>query len=156
MSRFATLASAQVFGRRLRSLFGGFSGPVPEILRRVEARGRPYFSPIEEVVLDTWVNRRVVLIGDAAHAMSPNIAEGVSMALEDALVLAETAADGRPPDRCLSAFRERRVPRVRRVREQTHRRDGTRRLPPIVRNLVLRVAGQRTFRSNYRPLMRDP
>lgn len=141
---------------RLRELFGGFSGPVPEIFGRIEASGRPYFSPIEEVVLDAWVDGRVVLIGDAAHAMSPNMAQGVSMALEDALVLAETAADGRPPDRCLSAFQERRMPRVRRVREQTRRRDGTRKLPPAVRDLVLRVAGQRAFRSDYRPLMRDP
>ena len=141
---------------RLRELFGGFSEPVPEIFRRIEAPGRPYFSPIEEVVLDTWADGRVVLIGDAAHAMSPNMAEGVSMAFEDALVLAETAADGRPLDQCLSAFQERRMTRVRWVREQTRRRDGTRKLPPVVRNLVLRVAGQRTFRSNYRSLMSDP
>jgi 2-polyprenyl-6-methoxyphenol hydroxylase-like FAD-dependent oxidoreductase len=30
-----------------------------------------------------------VLIGDAAHATSPNMAQGAAMALEDALVLAD-------------------------------------------------------------------
>jgi FAD-dependent urate hydroxylase len=29
-----------------------------------------------------------VLVGDAAHATSPNVAQGAAMALEDALVLA--------------------------------------------------------------------
>jgi 2-polyprenyl-6-methoxyphenol hydroxylase-like FAD-dependent oxidoreductase len=42
----------------------------------------------------------VVLVGDAAHAMSPNMAGGAGMAVEDALVhvlvLAETIAAGRP------------------------------------------------------------
>ena len=36
----------------------------------------------------SWCDGRVVLIGDAAHATSPNMAQGASMALEDALVLA--------------------------------------------------------------------
>lgn len=141
---------------RLRGLFGDFSEPVPEILRRIEASGQSYFSPIEEVVPDTWVDGRVILTGDAAHAMSPNMAEGVSMALEDALVLAETAASGGSPDQCLQEFQQRRIPRVRWVRSRTRSRDRTRKLPPTIRNLVLRVAGQQTFRSDYRPLMRDP
>jgi 2-polyprenyl-6-methoxyphenol hydroxylase-like FAD-dependent oxidoreductase len=49
-----------------------------------------------------------VLVGDAAHAMSPNMAEGAGMALEDALVLAGTVAAGRP----LEEFEARRRPRV--------------------------------------------
>ncbi len=141
---------------RLRELFGGFSEPVGEILRRIEASERVYFSPIEEVVLDKWADGRVVLIGDAAHAMSPNMAQGVSMALEDALVLAETVAGGSSPDQCLQEFQQKRMPRVGWVRSRTHRRDGTRNLPPAVRNLVLRVAGRWTFRADYRPLMREP
>jgi 2-polyprenyl-6-methoxyphenol hydroxylase-like FAD-dependent oxidoreductase len=81
-------------------LFGAFAEPVPTILGRYLAAGsRPYFSPIEEVVQEPWVRGRVVLVGDAAHAMSPNMAEGAGMALEDALVLAETVAAGPPPPR---------------------------------------------------------
>ena len=42
-----------------------------------------------EMALDSWVRGHVVLLGDAAHAdITPNMAEGASMALEDALVLA--------------------------------------------------------------------
>jgi FAD-dependent urate hydroxylase len=41
------------------------------------------------------------------------------------------------------------------VRTQTHRRDRTRNLPPVLRDLTLRAFGRRIFQSNYRPL-REP
>ena len=73
----------------LGRLFSGFAEPVPEPLDSVAGRDLVHRSTIEEVALDSWVRGRVVLIGDAAHATSPNMAEGAAMALEDALVLAE-------------------------------------------------------------------
>jgi 2-polyprenyl-6-methoxyphenol hydroxylase-like FAD-dependent oxidoreductase len=138
---------------RLAELCGAFAEPVPTIVSKfLAAGGQPYFSPIEEVVQEPWVRGRVVLVGDAAHAMSPNMAEGVGMALEDALMLAETVAADRP----LVEFEARRRPRVSFVRMQTHRRDRTRNLPPVLRNATLRLAGQRIFRSNYKPLLSGP
>jgi FAD-dependent urate hydroxylase len=41
------------------------------------------------VDLGRWQQGRVVLIGDAAHAAPPHMGEGGSMAMEDAVVLAE-------------------------------------------------------------------
>lgn len=38
--------------------------------------------------LPTWSRGRCIIIGDAAHAMSPNSGQGVSQALEDAMCLA--------------------------------------------------------------------
>ncbi len=137
----------------LRDLFRAFAEPVGTILEHATAAGVvPYFSPIEEVTQKPWVRGRVVLVGDAAHACSPNMAEGAGMALEDALVIAETIADGR----ALSEFEARRRPRVEFVRAQTHRRDSTRNLPAVVRNAALRLAGQRIYRGNYRPLLAEP
>jgi FAD-dependent urate hydroxylase len=138
---------------RLAEPFGEFAEPVPTIVSGYLAAGhRPYFAPIEEVVAQPWVRGRIVLVGDAAHAMSPNMAEGAGMALEDALVLAETVAAGRP----LAEFEARRRPRVEFVQAQTHRRDRTRNLPPVLRNATLRLAGQRIFRANYQPLLSEP
>jgi 2-polyprenyl-6-methoxyphenol hydroxylase-like FAD-dependent oxidoreductase len=96
-----------------------------------------------------------VLIGDAAHASSPNMAQGAAMAVEDALVLAERL-DAEPVDEALIAYERRRKPRVAWVQEQTHRRDRTRSLPPVIRNLTLRLAAERIFRSNYEPLRDQP
>lgn len=108
---------------RFAALYDEFAESVAEIMKTCLREGlQPYFSPIEEVVQQPWVRGRVVLVGDAAHAMSPNMAEGAGMALEDALVLTETIAAGRP----LEEFEARRRPRVRFVQAQTHRRDRTR------------------------------
>ena len=50
----------------------------------------------------------------------------------------------------------RRHPRAGWVRAQTHRRDRTRNLPPLLRDPMLRAFGQRIFRSNYHPLLANP
>jgi 2-polyprenyl-6-methoxyphenol hydroxylase-like FAD-dependent oxidoreductase len=141
---------------RLIELFGDFHEPVPGILRRLSLARPPYFAPIDEVTPQSWVKGPVVLIGDAAHATSPNMAQGAAMAMEDALILAEVLASGHPVAACLTAFEARRTPRVRWVREQTHRRDRTRNLPPMIRDCVLRIAGKHIFKANNRPLVKEP
>jgi FAD-dependent urate hydroxylase len=113
-------------------------------------------SRIEEVALDCWVRGHIVLIGDAAHATSPNMAEGAAMALEDALTLAACLRKTPAIPAALAAFEARRRPRTDWVRAQTHRRDRTRYLPPAVRNTLLRVLGRRIYHANYRPLLDEP
>ena len=115
---------------------------------RIEA----YFSPIEEVAPPAWTTRRVALVGDAAHATSPNMAQGAAMAVEDALVLAEMLTADQLVEDALAGYEQRRKDRVAWVQEQTHRRDRTRNLPAPIRNLTLRLAAERIFRSNYGPL----
>jgi 2-polyprenyl-6-methoxyphenol hydroxylase-like FAD-dependent oxidoreductase len=83
------------------------------------------------------------------------MAQGAALAVEDALVLAELLA-AQPVDRALTAYAERRKARVAWVQEQTHRRDRTRSLPPLIRNLTLRLAADRIFKSNYEPLRSPP
>jgi 2-polyprenyl-6-methoxyphenol hydroxylase-like FAD-dependent oxidoreductase len=141
-----------VAGEDWRRLFADFAEPVPRLLERAT---EAYFAPIEEVVPPVWTARWVALVGDAAHASSPNMAQGAAMAVEDALVLAELLTAGQPVEDALAGYEQRRRGRVAFVQEQTHRRDRTRSLPPAVRNLTLRLAAERIFRSNYGRL-RDP
>ena len=139
-----------------RELFAHFAEPVPTLLA---LGGGAYRSPIEEVAQRRWIAPGVVLIGDAAHASSPNMAQGAAMALEDAYVLAEVLAQvpgGLPIARALRSYEDRRLARVRWVQSQTHRRDRTRRLPAALRNLALRRAGERMYRANYAPLLPPP
>lgn len=137
----------------LDGLFSSFAEPAPRLIASLPDPALAHRSTIEEVALDAWVRGRVVLIGDAAHATSPNMAEGAAMALEDALVLAECLQRSDAVPAALAAFEARRRPRTDWVRAQTHRRDRTRYLPTAIRNAVLRAFGQRIFRSNYRPLL---
>jgi 2-polyprenyl-6-methoxyphenol hydroxylase-like FAD-dependent oxidoreductase len=155
----AALATEDPTGRdsvRFLALFEDFVEPVPSILSKLASFDSIHFSPIEEIIVDTWVQGRVVLIGDAAHATSPNMAEGASMALEDALVPTQMLATHGSPVRALSAFRERRCARIRWVRQRTHHSDRIRTLPAPLRNHALNWAGTTLYRRDYRPLFEEP
>jgi 2-polyprenyl-6-methoxyphenol hydroxylase-like FAD-dependent oxidoreductase len=141
---------------RFRALFADFGEPARRILSRLENVDSIHFSPIEEIVLDSPIRGRVVLVGDAAHATSPNMAEGASMALEDALVLAQMLAVHASPEEALSAFTRRRRTRIRWVQQRTHHRDRIRALPSSLRNLALRFAGTAIYRRDYRLLFEEP
>ena len=88
--------------------------------------------------------------------MSPNMAQGAAMAIEDALVLAECLSKQASIGAALSVYEARRRPRVRWVQAMTHRRDRIRQLHPTLRNGLLRMFGHRVYRSHYRPLLAEP
>jgi FAD-dependent urate hydroxylase len=138
---------------RLRERFAGFAAPVPGLLAQLHDPARIHAAPIQQVAAEQWGRGAVVLVGDAAHGMSPNMAEGASLAFEDALVLAASVRDAATVGQALAAFVARRSPRTGWVRAQTHRRDRTRDLPPALRNLTLRTLARRIWQSNYRPLL---
>jgi FAD-dependent urate hydroxylase len=137
---------------RLRERFAGFAAPVPQLLEQLDEPAGVHVAPIEQVSEECWGRGAVVLVGDAAHGMSPNMAQGASLAFEDALVLAACLRDAATVSDALAGFVARRSPRTGWVRAQTYRRDQTRNLPPALRNLTLRAFGQRIFQSNYGPL----
>lgn len=148
--------SAAIATDRLQEVLADFAGPVIAIREALEGSVAIHAAVIEEVVLDNWSVGRALLIGDAAHATSPNMAQGAAMAIEDALVLAQSLTEQSRIERALSAYEVRRRPRVGWVRAMTHRRDRIRRLHPVLRNGLLRAFGHRVYRSHYRPLLAEP
>ena len=71
--------------------YGKYSSPVPEIIENCEKFVRVNVFDIQN--LPKWSKNRIVLIGDAAHAVSPNSGQGASMALEDAMLLVKLLRD---------------------------------------------------------------
>jgi FAD-dependent urate hydroxylase len=138
---------------RLRQRFAGFAVPIPALLEQLEDPNRVHVAPIQQVAQERWGRGAVLLVGDAAHGMSPNMAQGAALAFEDALVLAACLREAATLTDAVAGFVARRRPRTGWVRTQTHRRDRTRNLPPALRNLTLRALGRQIFHSNYRPLM---
>ncbi|MCG8460155.1 MAG: FAD-dependent monooxygenase, partial [Holophagales bacterium] len=63
--------------------------------------------------IDTWGRGRVTLLGDAAHAMAPTLAQGAAQAIEDGIVLAASLQDSADPAAGLDLYAQRRRPRSR-------------------------------------------
>jgi 2-polyprenyl-6-methoxyphenol hydroxylase-like FAD-dependent oxidoreductase len=70
---------------------------------------------------ERWHDGRLVLVGDAAHAMAPTLGQGANSALVDAAVLAAELAGGGPPEAALARYTARRRPAVRRVQDTADR-----------------------------------
>ncbi len=136
----------------LDGLAGLFGAPVPELTTGTVVHS----GPIEQVVLPTWSMGQVLLVGDAAHATTPNMAQGAAMAIEDALVLADVLRANSSVSDALQEYERRRRPRVEWVQQQSVNRDRTRGMSPAVRDTVLRVVGKRLFHANYRGLHAEP
>ncbi len=75
----------------------------------------PHFPIYDIPYLPTWHKKSVCLIGDAAHATSPHIGEGASMAMGDAIVLAKCLRDIPNTEKAFETFEKLRKNRTERV-----------------------------------------
>ena len=107
--------------QRLGEQFSEFSGPVPGLLAALKTPDELIRNDLYEIIHSPWHRGRVVLVGDAAHGMTPNMGQGAAMALEDVAVLVECLAGPASPAEALSAWAKRRQPRVRWVQNQSRR-----------------------------------
>lgn len=101
----------------LRVAFEGFSSRVRGWLDRVED---PWlWGLFRHRVAETWVKPMgqggVAILGDAAHPTLPFLAQGASMGLEDAWVLAQSLATHDSPAAALAAYQSNRKPRTTRI-----------------------------------------
>ncbi|MFH5243652.1 FAD-dependent oxidoreductase [Antrihabitans spumae] len=72
----------------LAAAYGDWHDPIPSLIARSTA-AEPYYTCIEELTrpLSKFYFRRMVVVGDAAHAMTPNVGSA-NLAIEDAIELA--------------------------------------------------------------------
>ncbi|MGA7805139.1 FAD-dependent monooxygenase [Bradyrhizobium sp.] len=140
---------------RLRSRFASYATPVPEALAELRTSDQIHFGAIEDILQEPWGADKVLLIGDAAHATSPNMASGAAMAFEDALVLSKLIVSGQDVAKVTNEYTNQRIARIRWLHEQTRQRDRIRNLPPLVRNLMTRFLAKSAYRANYAPLVEE-
>ena len=114
-------AAAPSWPEGFRRVFAGYGG-VPEALlaQLWEMPGMaPLHHDLNELDTPAWGKGRVLLLGDAAHGMTPNLGQGAAMAIEDALGLAVVLADG--AEGALERYVELRHQRVRQVQLDSRR-----------------------------------
>ncbi|WP_280329390.1 FAD-dependent monooxygenase [Nocardia wallacei] len=104
----------------VRRRFGAWPQPIPALLDAVDPEAVLRHDIYDLPSLKTFVHHRVALVGDAAHAMTPNLGQGANQALEDAVTLA-ALLDRHPLATALSAYDRSRRPRTRSLARRSRR-----------------------------------
>jgi 2-polyprenyl-6-methoxyphenol hydroxylase-like FAD-dependent oxidoreductase len=137
------LATGAALADELAARYAPFPGPIPTIVRATPP-GEIIRTDLHDIPpLRRWWQGRVALLGDAAHAMTPNLGQGGAQAIEDAYVLAEQLGS-RAPDAAFAEYQRIRKPKAdwvartaRGLGRMAHLRSGVLRR---LRDLGLRLA----------------
>jgi 2-polyprenyl-6-methoxyphenol hydroxylase-like FAD-dependent oxidoreductase len=104
----------------LQDLLTEFAGPLKDIRGLLDASSSIVYRPLESHLLRSpWHQGAVVLVGDAAHATTPQLASGAGMAMEDAIVLGEEFMRSDNVALGLQSYFKRRFERCRMVVENS-------------------------------------
>jgi 2-polyprenyl-6-methoxyphenol hydroxylase-like FAD-dependent oxidoreductase len=120
------------------------------VVAQITDAAQVLFSGYHDVVMPRWHARGLVYLGDAAHAMSPQLGQGANLALWDAMVLCEALAD-EPADiaRALADYTRRRRRHIRvyqlATRWLTPFFQGDSRLLGLLRDVAMPLANRLPF-----------
>ena len=76
----------------LRARYASFPDPIPALIAATPFSALTRTELRDLLPLPRWSQGRVVLLGDAAHAMTPNLGQGGAQSIEDAEALADALA----------------------------------------------------------------
>lgn len=107
----------------LRRRFAGFAGPAGALLASLDDDAAVMRHDIDELARPAFGRGRVLLVGDAAHAMTPNLGQGAAQGIEDALALTLSLRAHDDDAAVATAFRQLRAARVTSI-QRTSRRIG--------------------------------
>ncbi|PYC63460.1 FAD-dependent oxidoreductase [Micromonospora arborensis] len=104
----------QQWRARLLRMFEKDDSPAVKIINATDEITPP--RPIYDLPhVPRWCNERMVVVGDACHAVSPSGGQGVSLSIEDAVQLGRCLRDVTDIPRALAHYEEIRRPRVEKV-----------------------------------------
>jgi 2-polyprenyl-6-methoxyphenol hydroxylase-like FAD-dependent oxidoreductase len=90
--------------RELERVFSGWHAPIPDLVAAAPEAAILRNDSYDLPPLRAWGRGRVTLLGDAAHAMTPNLGQGACQALEDAVALSEWLRDAPDVERALRGY----------------------------------------------------
>jgi 2-polyprenyl-6-methoxyphenol hydroxylase-like FAD-dependent oxidoreductase len=102
--------------KELRKAYEGFHPDVAAVLEACPECHK--WAILEREPLAHWSDGRVVLLGDACHAMTPYMAQGAATAIEDAAILARCLeVDGADIESAFKRYEAHRKPRTSRIQK---------------------------------------
>jgi 2-polyprenyl-6-methoxyphenol hydroxylase-like FAD-dependent oxidoreductase len=111
--------------KNLKEHYSDLAGVMPEMLACLPEHPEEIFHhDHEQVDVGAWHEGRIALLGDAAHAFSPLMGMGASMAMEDAFVLSQELARSGDVPSALRAYASRRNARIKGMQRLSNTADG--------------------------------
>jgi 2-polyprenyl-6-methoxyphenol hydroxylase-like FAD-dependent oxidoreductase len=101
--------------------FKNYHSPIPQILLQTKNENLIHNDILDIEPLDRFAYGRIVLIGDAAHATTPNMAQGACQAIEDAVILAKCTTDESNIELAFKNFEKQRLSRTKWVTENSRK-----------------------------------
>ena len=123
--------------RTLADLYAGDAGPAARLVDATDPADMSQATPIHYIhSLPAWSDRRMIVIGDAAHAPTPTSGQGASLSMEDGVMLAQCLRDLADPERAFARFEALRRPRVESITRQAARVNSSKVPGPVTRALL--------------------
>jgi 2-polyprenyl-6-methoxyphenol hydroxylase-like FAD-dependent oxidoreductase len=119
-----------------------------DLIDRIDDQGR--WDVFETVQLHRWSAGRVAILGDAAHAMAPNLGQGGGCALMNALALAATLEETADIETGLQRWEALERPLTEHTQRVSALYSRVTTLPPLVRGAVLWLAGKSRWATEQR------
>ncbi len=137
--------------------FGSWPDPIPALLAAVPADAVLRHDLYDLPPLRSFVHGRVALLGDAAHAMTPNLGQGACQALEDAVTLAHCLDGTSDVAAALHSYDLLRRPRTQAITRRSARLGAVGQLswPPAVllRDAAARLTPPRATLRSMAPVL---
>lgn len=137
----------------LRRRFSGWHDPIPALLDAARQDAVLHDDLYELPHLRAYATGQVALVGDAAHAMTPDLGQGACQALEDAVVLAK-CLDGNGG---LEAYDRLRRKRTQMIVRRAHRTGAVAQwespVAVVLRNTALRMLPGSSFTRSLAPVL---
>jgi 2-polyprenyl-6-methoxyphenol hydroxylase-like FAD-dependent oxidoreductase len=131
----------------LTERFRGWHEPIPAVIAATPDEALLHVDIHDREPVNRWSDGRVMLLGDAAHPMTPNLGQGGGQAIEDAVVLDRCLRQQASIESAFAAFELARRERTSRVVLQSRRMGALGQLDNralcALRNLAVRGASSR-------------
>lgn len=93
--------------------FSNFHYPIPQVLKATRNEQLIWNDIVDLKPVSQFAFDKILLIGDAAHATTPNLGQGACQAIEDAVILADELSQHRDVIQAFRRFERRRIKRTR-------------------------------------------
>lgn len=107
--------------RDLMKIFEGYHEPIPQILAQTSDHHMLQHDIYDLSPISRFAFGRVVLLGDAAHAMTPNMGQGAGQSVEDAVILASHLKQSPVIEEALVRYERERIGRTGQITRMSDR-----------------------------------